>query len=257
MNLIDTHAHIYVETMLAKKDEVIQRAKQAGITQLLLPNIDKDSIPAMLSLCEAFPHYCSPMLGLHPCDVKENYQEELEIIFSQFSDVYVAIGEIGLDLYWDKTSLDRQTAAFKYQIEFALKKNVPISVHVRDAFPETLAVLEKYRDKGLKGVLHCFTGTLAQAEQAIDLGFYLGVGGVLTFKNAGVDKIIAQIDLKHLILETDSPYLAPTPHRGKPNEPSFLPLIAKRLAEVHETSMEEVAKQTTRNAQQLFNLSSI
>lgn len=255
MDLIDTHAHIYVAKMLAQKSEIIQRAKQAGITQILLPNIDKDSIPAMLSLCQEFPHYCYPMLGLHPCDVKEDYETELETIFSQFNDKYIAIGEIGLDLYWDKTSLDRQIAAFKYQIEFAIKKNVPISVHVRDAFPQTLTILERYKGKGLKGVLHCFTGTLAQAEQAIELGFYLGVGGVLTFKNAGVDKTIAPIDLKHLILETDSPYLAPTPHRGKPNEPSYLPLIAKRLAEVHETSVEEIAKQTTRNAQKLFNLS--
>lgn len=254
MTFIDTHAHIYVEKMFAQKAEIIESAKQAGISKILMPNIDKNSISPMLSLYREFPELCYPMLGLHPCDVKENYQEELDTIFSQFSEDYIAIGEIGLDLYWDKTTLDKQIAAFKFQIEFALAKNLPISVHVRDAFPETLEILENYRGKGLKGVLHCFTGTLEQAQQAIDLGFHLGVGGVSTFKNAGVDKTLAHIDIKHLILETDSPYLAPTPHRGKKNEPSYLPIIAKKLAEVHNITEEEVTKQTTCNAQKLFNL---
>lgn len=255
MNFIDTHAHIYVEKMTEQKAEIIQRAKDANISKILMPNIDTASIPEMLSYYKEYPGFCYPMLGLHPCDVKENYEKDLAVMFSQFSEDYIAIGEIGLDLYWDKTTLERQIAAFEFQIAFALSKNLPISVHVRDAFPETIAVLEKYKDKGLKGVLHCFTGSLTQAEQAIDLGFYLGVGGVLTFKNAGVDKTIANIDLKHLILETDSPYLAPTPHRGKSNEPSFLPIIAKRLAEVKNTTLEEVAAITSENAQTLFKLS--
>lgn len=254
MTFIDTHAHIYVEKMFAQKAEIIESAKQAGVSKILMPNIDAASIPAMLSLQKEFPGYCYPMIGLHPCDVKENYQETLEIIFSQFSDLYVAIGEIGLDLYWDKTTLGIQQKAFEQQIAFAIEQKLPISVHVRDAFPETLAIIEKYREKDLKGVLHCFTGTLEQAKQAINLGFYLGVGGVLTFKNSGVDKTLSHIGLEHLILETDSPYLAPTPHRGKPNEPSYLPLIAKRLAEIQNTSITEVARKTTKNAKELFSL---
>lgn len=254
MNLIDTHAHIYVDEMLESKNEIVERAKEAGISKILMPNIDKNSISPMLSLSREFPELCYPMLGLHPCDVKEDYKEELAEIFSHFSDDCIAIGEIGIDLYWDKSSLARQIDALNFQINFALEKGLPISVHVRDAFPETLEILETYRGKGLKGVLHCFTGTLEQAEQAIDLGFHLGVGGVSTFKNAGVDKTLKHIDIKHLILETDSPYLAPTPHRGKRNEPSYLPIIAKKLAEVHNITEEEVTKQTTCNAQKLFNL---
>ncbi|MBS9768480.1 MAG: TatD family hydrolase [Flavobacteriaceae bacterium] len=254
MNFIDTHAHIYVDTMQENKTEILARAKEVGISKILMPNIDKDSIPAMLELYKENPNFCYPMLGLHPVDVKENYKTELEEIFAQFSDDYIAIGEIGLDLYWDKTTLANQIDAFKFQIEFAISKNLPISVHVRDAFSEALGVLEAYRNSGLKGVLHCFTGTLEQAKQLIDLGFYLGVGGVLTFKNAGVDKTIAEIGMEHLILETDSPYLAPTPFRGKQNEPSYLIKVAERLATLKNCTLEEVAKQTTANAHKLFNL---
>ncbi len=214
MNFIDTHAHIYVDKMLENKTEILERAKSEKISKILMPNIDKASIPAMLSLYEENPNFCYPMLGLHPVDVKDNYKTELEEIFAQFSEDYIAIGEIGLDLYWDKTTLSNQIEAFKYQIEFAIE----------------------------------------QAEQLISLGFYLGIGGVLTFKNAGVDKTIAKIGLEHLILETDSPYLAPTPYRGKPNEPSYLIKIAQKLSEIKNTSLEEVATQTTANAQKLFNL---
>lgn len=255
MSFIDTHAHIYVDKMLEQKAEIIQRAKDVGISKILMPNIDKNSISPMLSFSKKFPHFCYPMLGLHPCDVKEDYKVELEEIFAQFSDQYIAIGEIGLDLYWDKTTLDIQQKAFEYQIEFAISKDLPVSIHVRDAFDETFSTLEKYRNKGLQGVLHCFTGTLEQANQAIGLGFYLGIGGVLTFKNSGVDKTIANIDLEHLVLETDSPYLAPTPYRGKQNEPSYLPLIAQKLAEIHNTTIEQIAEQTTENAYKLFNIS--
>lgn len=254
--LTDTHTHLYVEQFAEDRAAVIDRAIEKGVNRFYLPNIDSEYIDDLLSLEAAYPEHCFAMMGLHPCSVKENYEEELAIVEQWLKKrPFVAVGEIGLDLYWDKTTLERQIAAFEFQIAFALSKNLPISVHVRDAFPETIAVLEKYKDKGLRGVLHCFTGSLTQAEQAIDLGFYLGVGGVLTFKNAGVDKTIANIDLKHLILETDSPYLAPTPHRGKPNEPSFLPIIAKRLAEVKNTTLEEVAAITSENAQTLFKLS--
>ncbi|PVX52608.1 TatD DNase family protein [Balneicella halophila] len=255
MNFIDTHAHIYVENMIEDSDNIIYRAKQAGISKILMPNIDVASISPMLSLTKEFPNYCYPMLGLHPCDVKDDYKTALDAIFSQFSSEYIAVGEIGLDLYWDKTTLNRQIDAFRYQADVAIEKELPISVHVRDAFPQMLELLEDYRGKGLKGVLHCFTGTFEQATQAIDLGFYLGVGGVLTFKNSGVDKTLANIGLEHLILETDSPYLAPSPYRGKQNEPSYLPLIAKRLAEIHHINIEEVAKQTAQNANRLFKLS--
>lgn len=255
MNLIDTHAHIYTENMLNDAEEIINRAKQAGVSKILMPNIDANSIQDMLHLFKTYPNYCYPMLGLHPCDVKDFFKEELKLIFSQYTDDYVAIGEIGLDLHWDKTSLNRQIEALSYQVDFALSKDLPISVHVREAFPEILNFLESYRGKGLRGVIHCFTGNIEEAEKCIDLGLYLGIGGVLTFKNSGVDKTIANVGLEHLILETDSPYLAPTPYRGKNNEPSYLPLIAKRLAEVKNVSIEEVAQQTTANANNLFNLS--
>ncbi len=254
MKFIDTHAHIYADKLLENKEDVLERAKNAGIFKILMPNIDRESIPKMLSMHKENPNFCYPMLGLHPVDVKENYQTELEAIFEKFSDDYIAIGEIGLDLYWDKTTLSNQIEAFKLQIEFALSKNLPISVHVREAFSETLAILEEYRDQNLRGVLHCFTGDTAQAERLISLGFYLGIGGVLTFKNAGVDKIISKIGMEHLVLETDSPYLAPTPYRGKTNEPSYLINIAQKLAEIKNITIEEVAAQTTANAQKLFNL---
>lgn len=254
MNFIDTHAHIYSEKLLEEKEALFARIQKANVTKVLMPNIDKVSLPNMLLLHETYPENYIPMIGLHPVDVKEDYEEELNDIFANFDTKYIAVGEIGLDLYWDKTTLDIQKKAFHKQIQFALEKNLPISVHVRDAFPQTLEVLESYKGQNLCGVLHCFTGTLAEAHRALDLGFYLGVGGVLTFKNAGIDKIIAEIPMQHLVLETDSPYLAPTPYRGKPNEPTYIPIIAQKLADIKNISIEEVAKQTTANAQKLFNL---
>lgn len=254
MNFIDTHAHIYSGKLFEDKEALYTRIKEANISKVLMPNIDKESLPNMLSLYESYPQTYLPMLGLHPVDVKEDYEEEIEEIFSTFDEKYVAVGEIGLDLYWDKSTLEIQKKAFQKQIDFALEKNLPISVHVRDAFPQALDILELYEGKGLSGVLHCFTGTLEEAHRVLNIGLSLGVGGVLTFKNAGVDKVIAEIPMQYLVLETDSPYLAPTPYRGKTNEPTYLPLIAQKLADIKNISIEQVAEQTTINAQKLFKL---
>lgn len=254
MNFIDTHAHIYTHEFLKTQEDMLARALESNVSHILMPNIDKNSIASMLQLYKSQPSMCLPMLGLHPVDVKADFEEEIDEIFSHYTEEYIGIGEIGLDLHWDKTTLDIQQKAFQKQIEFAIQKNLPISVHVRDAFPETLKILESYRNSTLKGVIHCFTGTLDQAKKAIDLGFYLGIGGVLTFKNSKLDKTIEQIGLKHLLLETDTPYLAPTPHRGKTNEPSYIPLIASKLAETKGVDLETVAEQTTANAIELFGL---
>lgn len=254
MNFIDTHAHIYTHEFLKTQEDMLARALENNVSHILMPNIDKNSITSMLQLYKSQPNMCLPMLGLHPVDVKADFEEEIEEIFSHYTEEYIGVGEIGIDLHWDKTTLDIQKKAFQKQIEFAIQKNLPISVHVRDAFPETLKILEAYRDSTLKGVIHCFTGTLEQAKKAINLGFYLGIGGVLTFKNSKLDKTIEQIDLKHLLLETDTPYLAPTPHRGKTNEPSYIPLIATKLAEIKGVDLEIVAEQTTANAMELFGL---
>jgi TatD DNase family protein len=211
----------------------------------------------MLALCKEFPKSCFPMMGLHPCDVsEENYKHEIAHVEEELeTGKYIAVGEIGLDLHWDKSTLEIQKKAFIHQIELAKKYKLPIAIHVRDSFNEAIEIIEELNDKNLRGVFHCFTGSNEDAERVINLGgFYLGIGGVLTFKNSGLDKTIVAIDLKHLILETDAPYLAPTPNRGKRNESKYIVNIAEKLAEVHQTSIEKVAETTTLNAKKLFGL---
>lgn len=254
MNFIDTHTHLFVNQFDEDRTAVVERALEAGVSKMLLPNIDLESIEALHDLSRQFPENCIPMMGLHPCSVTENWEKDLAVIKSYLDkNDYCAIGEIGMDLYWDKSTLPYQQKAFAQQIEWAKEKKLPIAIHVRDAFDETFEIVDRLNDENLTGVFHCFTGTIDQAQHIINYGgFKLGIGGVLTFKNSGVDKVIAEIDLKHLILETDSPYLTPTPHRGKRNESEYTTLIASKLAQVKNVPIETVAEITTKNALELF-----
>jgi TatD DNase family protein len=255
MVLTDTHTHLYYETDDAKRAELINRCKENSISRLFLPNVDASSVPLVYSLTDANPGMCFPMLGLHPCSVKENWEAELIKIKGAMGEHKIfAIGEIGIDLYWDKTLLKEQIQAFRAQIAWAKALSLPIVIHCRDAFDEVFEVLEQERDEYLRGIFHCFTGTFEQASKVIDLGFYLGIGGVVTYKNAGLDKVVAQIDLKHIVLETDSPYLSPVPHRGKPNESSYLIYVAQKVAELSQTNIHEVARITTENSKLVFGV---
>ncbi len=255
MVLTDTHTHLYYETDTQKREELMRRCLDNGIARLFLPNVDSASIELIMSLSKAFPENCFPMLGLHPCDVKENWQLELDIIHAAIPQHKIyAIGEIGIDLYWDKTFVKEQIEAFKIQIAWAKKLSLPIVIHCRDAFDEVYKVLQEEHDEALRGIFHCFTGTIEQAQKIIDLGFYLGIGGVVTYKNAGLDKVVQQIDLKHIVLETDSPYLPPVPYRGKPNESSYLIHIAQKVADLHHIGLETVAAITTENSKIVFGV---
>ena len=250
---VDTHTHLYSEEFKTDIDEALQKAIDAGIEKFFLPNIDSSSVAGMHALCEKYPQHCFPMMGLHPCSVKENYKEELAIAYNYLQQKkYVAIGEIGIDLYWDKTFYTQQVEVFETQINWALEFKLPIVIHCRNSFDEIFEVLTRFK-KLPKGIFHCFSGNAEQAQKVIDgANFKLGIGGVITFKNSGLDKAIENIDLKHLVLETDSPYLAPVPYRGKRNESSYIPLIAAKVAEVKKCSLLEVAAATTANAKEIF-----
>ena len=253
MIFTDTHTHLYLDAFDEDRTQVVEEAIQQDVQYLLLPNIDSKSMRPMLNLCDEFPANCFPMAGLHPTSVKENYREELKIIEKNMAEhTFIAIGEIGIDLHWDQSFKKQQEEAFRFQIDLALQHALPIVMHSRESFDEIFKILEDYRNTGLKGVFHCFTGSFAQAQHAIDLGFYLGIGGVLTFKNSGLDKIVEKLDLKHLLLETDSPFLAPVPFRGKRNESKYINLIAGRIAEVKQMEKETVAQISTENAIKLF-----
>jgi len=257
MKFIDTHSHLYSSEFDSDRMLIIKEAISVGVSTILLPNISSKYTKGMLELCDEFPENCYPMMGLHPCDVNEdNIEGELLHVEHELAKgKYIAVGEIGLDLYWDKTKLEVQKKAFIHQIELAKKYNLPIAIHVRDSFAEAIEIIEKLNNESLRGVFHCFTGGVEDAQKVINLGnFYLGIGGVLTFKNSGLDKTIAEIQLQHLILETDAPYLAPTPFRGKRNESKYIVNIAEKLAEVHQIEIEDVAKITTLNAKKLFGL---
>ena len=255
MNLIDTHTHMFSSQFDQDREQIVKECIESGIETLLLPNINSETIDAMWSLCDLFPKNCFPMIGLHPCDVKEDYQKELDIVLKELKNrKYVAVGEIGIDLHWDKTTEDIQKKAFDQQIKWAIEFDLPIAIHIRESFEEVFEVLEQNIHPKLRGVFHCFTGTLEQAQKAISMGFMLGVGGVVTFKNSGVDKVIENVDLKHLVLETDSPYLAPTPLRGKRNDSRNLQLICDKLAQLNDLESNEVARITSKNAKTLFNL---
>jgi len=233
----------------------MQRCLDNGIGRLFLPNVDSASMELVFSQCSAFPAYCFPMLGLHPCDVKENWRDELKLIHDAIPKHKIyAIGEIGIDLYWDKSTLDIQIEAFKIQIAWAKELKLPIVIHCRNSFDEVYQVLQQEQDENLRGILHCFTGTIEQANQLINVGFYLGIGGVVTYKNSGLDKVVEQVDLKHIVLETDSPYLTPVPFRGKPNESSYLLYVAQKVADLHQMDIETVATITTENSKAIFGI---
>lgn len=253
--LTDTHTHIYYKYGSPEFEEQIQRCIDHNITRLFLPNVDSQSVKKVLDSAQLYPNHCFPMLGLHPCSVKDNYKEELSYIEKAIENHQIyAIGEIGLDLYWDRSTLDMQLDAFNIQIQWAKNLGLPIVIHCREAFDQVFQVLEKHKDSDLFGIFHCFTGTLEQANKAIQLGFKLGIGGVVTYKKAGLDSIVKELDLKNIVLETDSPYLAPTPYRGKENESSYLQYIAKKVSDIHQTNIAEVAKITTQNSKDIFGI---
>ncbi len=256
MTFTDTHAHVYASQFDEDREQAIKTSLDQGISRIFLPNIDRDSVRGMMDLVDQYPSNCFPMIGLHPCSVKENWQEELHYYESLLNDhTFYAIGEIGIDLYWNKTLLNEQQEAFIYQIKLAKKHKLPIVIHARDSFDEIFEIIDQYNDDALTGIFHCFTGTLNQANKIIDYkGFKMGVGGVLTFKNSGLDKVVKDIDIKHLVLETDAPYLAPHPYRGKRNEPSYLKVIAHKLAEVKNISINEIAEITTDNSKSIFGI---
>ena len=251
-NIIETHAHIYDEAFAEDRDLMLEKAFSAGISEIWMPNCNSGTIDGMMALATQYPTQCLPMIGLHPCYVKENFEQELYIVEEWLNKYkFIAIGEIGMDLYWDKTFLKQQEEAFLTQCQLAKKHNLWIDIHSRNAFWETVALIEKNADPNLKGIFHCFTGELADAQKAIELGFLLGIGGVATFKNGGLDKILPYISLENIVLETDAPYLAPVPYRGKRNEPAYLTIIAQKVADLMSASVEKVIEQTTLNAKQL------
>lgn len=253
MNLIDTHAHIYLSEFENDIDEIINQSIDVGIEKIFMPNIDSSSIGDMLHLEEKYENYCVPMIGLHPCYVKKNYMKELDIISSWVEKrKFCAVGEIGIDLYWDKSFLEEQIIVFETQINWAKNHDIPIIIHCRDSIDMTIDIVKKHQDGKLRGIFHCFSGDDQHTKRIIDLGFFLGIGGVVTFKNGGLDKVIPNVNLKNIVLETDSPYLAPSPFRGKRNEPSYLYHIAKRVAELKDCEITEVAHVTTENAKNIF-----
>ena len=250
---IDTHAHIYHEDFINDRLDMLHRCEEQQVSRIFMPNVDHASIDGMMELESRFPNQCTAMMGLHPCSVKKDFERELYIVEDWLSKrKFSALGEIGTDLFWDKTFWDQQQEAFLIQVNWAKQYSLPIIIHCRESIDETIALVENQQDGKLTGIFHCFSGNAEQAERITKLGFYLGIGGVATFKNGGLDKVLPEIDLAHLVLETDSPYLAPVPHRGKRNEPSYIPLVAKRISEIKNCSIEDVQKKTTQNALKLF-----
>jgi TatD DNase family protein len=253
MQIIDTHCHLYGEEFNQDRAAVIERARQAGVGRFYLPAIDSESHNAMLQLEQQYPGECFAMMGLHPCYVKENYLQELDLVKTWLDKrPFVAIGEIGLDFYWDKTFTTQQYEAFEKQMQWALDRQLPIVIHTRNAMQETIDAVKPFAAKGLKGIFHCFSGSYESASQIVNLGFLLGIGGVLTYKNAGLPAVLEKISLEHLVLETDAPYLTPVPFRGKRNESSYLTYVIDKLAEVKQLSPEAITEATTKNALKIF-----
>lgn len=256
MVLTDTHTHLYSKEFGEEASSLVSSAIKKGITRFFMPNVDSESIEGMFEIEKHFPQNCFAMMGLHPCSVNENYLEELALVEEWFlKRKFVAVGEIGIDLYWDKTFFVQQQDAFRKQIQLAKKYNLPYVIHSRNSFDEVFEIVSEFKQDKIKAIFHCFSGTIEQAEKVISLGdFKLGIGGVVTFKNSGVDKVVEAIDLKHIVLETDAPYLAPVPHRGKRNEPAYLLLVAQKIAEIKNISIEEVAAVTTQNSVEVFGM---
>ena len=250
--LIDTHAHLYAKQFDEDRAAMIDRAIEKGVEKFYLPNIDSESIEGMLQLEKDYPDRCFPMMGLHPCSVKENFEEELKIVEQWLGKrKFSAVGEIGTDLYWDKTFYEQQKKAFIRQVEWAIDLDLPIIIHCRESMDLTIDLVQPYKGK-LRGIFHCFGGSLEQAQKIMDLDFLMGIGGVLTFKKAKLDEVIKDIPLEYLVLETDSPYLAPKPFRGKRNESAYVRIVAEKMAEAKSCSLEEIAKVTSKNSDNLF-----
>ena len=255
---VDTHSHLYSEEFSSDRNEVISSALKAGIDRIILPNIDSSTIKPMLDLTDSAPELFIPLLGLHPTSVKDDFRKELGIMEYWLNKRnFSGIGEIGIDLYWDKTFIDEQIEAFRIQIGWAKKGKIPVVIHTRDSFQEVIDVIIQEKEKSLTGVFHSFTGTADEAAQVIDLGFKIGIGGIVTYKNSGLGSTVQQISIKDILLETDSPWLAPVPHRGHRNESAFITAVAAKVAILHQISIEEVARITTQNAQQLFGFKSL
>lgn len=256
MQLIDTHCHLYLSAFSEDIRSVIERAAAAGVEQLLLPAIDSSELNNLLDLEKQWPQKCFAMMGLHPCSVKENYREELALVKDWLSRrPFIAIGEIGLDYYWDKTFIREQQEVFNQQIEWALQYGKPIVIHSRNSIVDCIDIVKQHQRGNLQGIFHCFSDDFSSAEKIMDLGFFMGIGGVITYKNSGLAEVVKNIPLEYLVLETDAPYLTPVPFRGKRNESSYLKYIAARLAEVKNVPVEEVAAVTTANAQKIFGIS--
>lgn len=255
MKLIDTHAHLYGAEFDADRDEVITRAKSDGVQSFVLPAVNAAAMPGMYQLQQKYPNEVFLMAGLHPTYVDSNYRAELQFVEEQLTkNKFCAVGEIGLDLYWDKTFLNEQVEVFRYQIQLAKKHNLPIAIHCREAFDEVFAVLEKEKGESLRGIFHCFTGTKEQARLALSYNMMLGIGGVVTFKNGKIDQFLSEIPIESIVLETDAPYLAPVPCRGKRNESAYVCLVAQKVAELYGMSIEEVASITTSNAKAVLGI---
>lgn len=254
MIFTDTHTHLYSRQFNSDRTALIEKAMVNGVQRFFLPNIDCSSIDAMFEVEKQYPDHCFAMMGLHPCSADAAFEEQLSTMEAWLEKrKFAAIGEIGIDLYWDKTFLGQQQQAFRTQIEWAKKYNLPYVIHSRNAFDETMEIVNEYKTDRIKAIFHCFSGTVEQAQQVVALEtFKLGIGGVVTFKNSGLDKVVEAIDLKHIVLETDAPYLAPNPHRGKRNEPDYLRLIAQKIADIKQMSVEEVAEVTTGNSMEVF-----
>lgn len=261
LNWIDTHTHIYMPDTIEAQDDSMQKAIEAGVDKVILAGVDVTSVNPTMDFCLRHPKNAFPSIGLHPTDVKENYKQELDTIGRILADnlsnpsatkKYIAVGETGIDLYWDKTFIKEQEEALQEQLSWAKQYNLPLIFHVRNGFEEAVRVIKKAQDGNLRGVFHCYSGSYEQAVRVIDLGFFIGICGVLTFKNASLAEIVQKIDIKHLLLETDAPFLAPVPYRGKPNESAYIPLIGVKLAEVKNLTIAEVAQITSSNAQKLF-----
>lgn len=255
MQLTDTHAHLYLTEFDGDRDEMILRSIESGVSKILLPNIDSGSLQPMLSLAERYPGICYPMIGLHPTSVKDDYEDELAIVEKWLrKGNFIAIGEIGMDLYWDTSYREEQTIAFRRQIELSLAFDLPLVIHCREAFDEIFEVIDGYKGQNLRGVFHAFTGTIKQARHITDMGFYLGIGGIVTFKNSGLDSVVSDLGSSKLLLETDSPYLAPVPNRGKRNESSNIIHTARKISEICSEPVEMIAEITSANAKNLFNI---
>jgi len=256
MYLIDTHTHLYLNEFDSDRNETVNRALTAApfpVKKMLLPNVDSTTIEGMMQLSESFPENCFPMIGLHPTSVKDNYKDELEIVENWLSrKKFFGIGEVGMDLYWDKTFTAEQIIVFKHQALLSRQYNLPLVIHSRNAVSELLQILESLDDKNLYGVFHCFGGNVIEAQRAVGHGFMIGVGGVITYKNSGLDRVISNIDINHIVLETDSPYLTPVPKRGQRNESAYINYVAQKVADTYKMEIEKVVEITTQNAERLF-----